>query len=165
MQVIIINGSGGKGKDEFVKMCRKYCSVYNFSSVDKVKKAARILGWEEKKEEIDRKFLSDLKFLSSKYNNSPLTYMKNMYQECLKNPRDLLFFHIREPKEIEEAKQVFNAKTLLIKNSNVKDIKTNEADANVENYEYDYVIDNSGDLNRLDQQAGIYTYGFIKGDD
>lgn len=46
-QVFIINGSGGVGKDTFVKMVSEATdnSVLNFSSVDKVKDIARIIGW------------------------------------------------------------------------------------------------------------------------
>lgn len=153
MQVIIVNGSGGKGKDTFVELCSEYSITYNYSSVDKIKEVAMMLGWNGAKEEKDRKFLSDLKFLSSNYNNHPLEYMKQIYNSCKAFSLDLLFFHIREPKEIEEAKKIFNAKTLLIKNSNIQDIKTNEADANVENYDYDYIIDNDEDLASLEIKA------------
>ena len=64
-QVFIINGSGGVGKDTFVELVSKVfnLSVMNFSSVDKVKEIARIIGWTGGKTEKDRKFLSDLKLL------------------------------------------------------------------------------------------------------
>jgi hypothetical protein len=39
--------------------------------------------------------------------------------------------------------------TLFIKNENVDLPNTNHADAEVENYQYDYVLDNSGSLGDL----------------
>lgn len=65
-----------QAKDTFVKMVSRqmdktsnYMAVMNISSVDKVKEAAKIIGWNGGKEEKDRKFLSDLKELSSGYND------------------------------------------------------------------------------------------------
>ena len=66
---IIINGCGGVGKDTFVDYCRIFANITNISSVDKIKEAAKILGWNGGKAEEDRKFLSDLKLLSTGYNN------------------------------------------------------------------------------------------------
>ena len=45
-EIVIINGSGGVGKDAFVEFCNEFTCVKNISSVDKVKEAAKILvGW------------------------------------------------------------------------------------------------------------------------
>ena len=60
-QIIVINGTGGCGKTTFVELTQKYGKVINFSSVDKVKEVAKLIGWDGKKTEKDRKFLSDLK--------------------------------------------------------------------------------------------------------
>ena len=59
--IIVINGTGGSGKDTFVEYVSKYAKVYNFSSVDKVKEIAKLIGWTGTKTDKDRKFLSDLK--------------------------------------------------------------------------------------------------------
>ena len=76
-QVIIINGTGGSGKDTFVQYCSKYAKVINISSVDKVKEAATILvGWKGEKDEKSRKLLVDLKKLSIDYNDAPLKYIE-----------------------------------------------------------------------------------------
>lgn len=61
----------------------------------------------------------------------------------------VLFLHIREPQEIERAVGAFNAKTILVKNDNVEQIKSNDSDANVFDYDYDIVIDNSGSKSEL----------------
>lgn len=64
-----------------------------------------------------------------------------------------MFIHIREIAEIEKIKQIINAKTLLVKNPKVKLILSNESDANVNNYEYDYVLLNNGTLVDLQKKA------------
>jgi hypothetical protein len=50
-QVFIINGSGGCGKDTFISFVSDIACVTNFSSVDKVKEIARIIGWDGEKTE------------------------------------------------------------------------------------------------------------------
>lgn len=93
-KVIIINGSGGVGKDAFakrvieetVKMAKRiapvknenYCidpKVYyrrnNISTIDCVKYIARMFDWNGEKSEKDRKMLSDLKDLMTVYNDYP----------------------------------------------------------------------------------------------
>jgi tRNA U38,U39,U40 pseudouridine synthase TruA len=67
----------------------------------------------------------------------------------LKGSNEILFIHIREPEFIDRIKKVFNAKTLLVKNKNVPKIQSNDADANVDKYSYDYVINNDGTLDEL----------------
>ncbi len=150
----IINGSGGSGKDSFVTFCSHFLSVYNVSSVDKVKEAAKILGWDGQKDELSRWFLSILKYLSSKYNDHPYKYIEDKINHFQGNNKyDIMFVHIREPEEIERAKNNFGCKTILVKNNNVAIITTNDADGGVENYEYDIIVDNSGTLDDLKKKA------------
>ena len=59
-KIIIINGTGGSGKDTFVEFCSKYANVFNFSSIDKVKEIAKIIGWTGSKSEKDRNAREDL---------------------------------------------------------------------------------------------------------
>lgn len=153
-QIFIINGSGGSGKDTFVALVSKFIPTMNFSSVDKVKEVARMIGWTGEKTERDRKFLSDLKLLCTDYNEMPMNSMAEKVEKFLKSDYyEFLFLHIREPKEIDKAKEAFNAKTILVKRDSVLHITSNMADANVYNYDYDIVIDNSGSLDELDSKA------------
>lgn len=48
-EVVIINGTGGCGKDTFVNLTTKYGKIYNFSSVDKVKEISKMVGWTRRK--------------------------------------------------------------------------------------------------------------------
>ena len=154
-RIIIINGSGGVGKDTFVEYCSEFANVKNISSVDIVKEAAKILvGWNGEKDEKSRKLLSDLKLMSIDYNNYPITYIKQQSEE-FKNSKEqqIMFVHIREISEIQKVKELLNAKTLLITSNKVKKIVTNTSDANVENYNYDYHIENNGSLDELKEKA------------
>ena len=151
---IIINGCGGVGKDTFVDYCRIFANVTNVSSVDKIKEAAKLLGWSDGKTEDDRKFLSDMKVLSTGYNNFPYEYLKQNIAKFMEDKSsNVLFMHIREPEEIDKIKKEFGCITVLVQNINKRRIDSNMADANVCNYEYDYIINNDYDLNRLKEKA------------
>ena len=153
-QIVIINGSGGVGKDTFVEFCSQYTKVMNISSVDKVKEAANILtGWSGEKDEKSRKLLSDLKQLGIEYNDAPFRYLSSKVQEFKNSDAKIMFIHIREHTEIEKCKQAFDAKTLLITNKNVAAILTNYSDSDINNYQYDYTIHNDGTLEELEQKA------------
>lgn len=98
-KIIIINGSGGVGKDAFAKRVieetlklakrivpvenEDYCvnpEVFyridniitnNISTIDCVKNIAKMFNWNGEKSEKDRKMLSDLKNLMTVYNDYP----------------------------------------------------------------------------------------------
>lgn len=170
-QIFVINGSGGVGKDTFVEMVttemndtmKKFHTVINFSSVDKVKEIAKEIGWNGKKSEKDRKFLSDLKILTSEYCDMPFKSMKDKVSEFLKNEEAiLLFLHIREPIEISRAVNEFGAKTILVTRNSVKHITSNMADENVFDYNYDFVIDNSGTKEELNNKAKDFILEVMK---
>ena len=161
-QIFIINGSGGVGKDTFVDLVsvelndklKHFHTVINYSSVDKVKEIARKIGWDGKKSEKDRKFLSDLKILTSSYCDMPFESMKNKMIEFLGDEESkLLFLHIREPEEIERAVKAFKAKTILIVRDSVRHITSNMGDKNVFKYKYDFVIENNGTIEDLREKA------------
>lgn len=168
-QVFIINGSGGVGKDKFVTLVTNYFNsryrykTINFSSVDKVKKVAKLIGWDGcSKTEKDRKFLSDLKLLCTEYNDMPFNSMCEIVDEFNKSKyQQMLFLHIREPNEIERAKKEFNAKVILIKRDSIEHITSNMADENVYNYAYDIVIDNNSTIEDLELKAVEFVEDFI----
>jgi len=146
--IFITNGTGGCGKDTFASMVSEMVSTKKISSIDRVKMIAEYCGWYGGKTEKDRKFLSDLKLLTAEYSDMPF----NSIRQMVNNFRDhdtlynVLIIDIREPEEIERAKKEFGARTILITNNRVKPILSNMADANVNNYTYDIVIENNGTL-------------------
>ena len=156
-KIFIINGIATSGKDTFVELVSEFAPTKNISSVDKIKEIARLIGWDgESKTEKDRKFLSDLKLLTSKYCDMPFQYMKEQV-ENFNNSKDLcLFLHIREPEEIERAVKEFNAKTILVTRYSVDPITSNTSDANVNNYKYDYEIANNGTLEDFKRMAEYF---------
>jgi len=154
-KIILINGSGGVGKDTFIDLCGHYTLTKNISTVDKIKKAAMILGWDGTKSEINRLFLSNLKLLSVKYLNHSYNYVKEQIElfENEFSPYNVLFIHVREPDELHRFSHEFNAHTLLIRNKNIPIITTNMADKNVDNYLYDFIIDNDEGLHEFKVKA------------
>jgi hypothetical protein len=137
-QVVIINGSGEWGKDTFCNLCANHLKVLNISSVDKVKEAYRVLGWDGDKSEIHRKALSDIKAISINTLNHPYNYVKHNIENFYKcDAYELMFIHVRESIEIERLCNDFGCISLLIRNPNINIITSNESDANVENYNYD----------------------------
>ena len=65
-----------------------------------------------------------------------------------------MFFHVREPREIERCVKEFNAKTLLIRRpSDNNDKYGNHADDDVEKFDYDYIIENDAGLEELSVMA------------
>ncbi len=153
-KIIIINGTGGSGKDTFVSFCKEFVNILNVSAVDKVKEAAKILvGWNGEKDEKSRKLLADLKQLSIKYNDAPTKYIKSMADEFQNSDKDVMFIHIREAEEIEKSKALLNAKTLLLTNPRVELISSNDSDSKVNEYNYDYYIINDGSLDDLKAKA------------
>ena len=161
--VIIVNGKPRAGKDTFAQLLNRYENVYKISSIDKIKQIAIDCGWTGKKTEKDRKFLSDLKMLVSDYSDvifdGMLEKVMDFYSDEIHER--IMVIDIREPEEIERAKTIFDAITLFIKNDNVEDITSNEADANVENYEYDYYITNNGIIEEFDQNIMNFYYSVL----
>ena len=75
-----------------------------------------MVGWNGAKEDKDRKFLSDLKILTTNYCGFSENYLVKKAKEFLESDNDLMFVHIREPFYIQEFLNKFTAaKTLLIK--------------------------------------------------
>lgn len=171
-KIFVINGSGGVGKDAFVHLVslevndrlRRFRTVWNYSSVDKVKQIAKQIGWNGSKTEKDRKFLSELKMLTTKYYDMAFNDMKLKVEEFQHDEGSVfLFLHIREPQEIERAVKEFGAKTILIVRDNVDPITSNEADKNVFSYKYDMMIVNNGSLDDLDEYAKCFVKKEMEG--
>ena len=151
--IVVINGKGGVGKDTCVDAVAKKYVVLNCSSITPIKQAADILGWNHcDKSDKARKFLSDLKMLSSEFNDYPLIHLLKMHLQFMDSDKaEVMFVHIREPEEIAKFKErVPGCKTLLIKSNRVDRSFGNVADDNVDGYEYDYVYHNDKPLAEVD---------------
>lgn len=154
--VIIINGSGGVGKDTMCEFAADEYSTRVISAITPVKKIARLCGWDGKKDEKSRRFLSDLKALLVAFNDLPNRYLVRKTKKFLANEKhELLFVHIREISEIEKYKaslygcrksnDEFHIVTLLVVRNGVGRWN-NESDDNVANYDYDFIYRNDMQL-------------------
>ena len=152
-RIFITNGMAGCGKDTFAQIMDEYIPTMKYSSIDLVKSIALMCGWNGSKTERDRKFLSDLKVLTTEYSDLAFNDIKIKVNEFLNDEfYNILLIDIREPKEIARAKKEFGASTILIVNDRITKITSNMADANVFNYKYDYVIHNDRTLEDFRQE-------------
>lgn len=165
-KIYILNGVGTSGKGEFATRLNKYVSTHQHSIVDLVKTAAHVLGWNGGKTEKDRKFLSDIVDLSSEYNDSPFRDVLMVVSDFENNliEDEVLVIDMRDPKDIARAVECFDAKTILIRNPNVGKIESNHADRDVENYQYDYIIENDGSLEQLDKVVKMFAFDVVRGE-
>ena len=147
--VIVINGSGGVGKDTLCQMAEKQFKVRNVSSITPIKEIAKQCGWNGEKSDRARKFLSDLKRLTTEFNDFPTDWIYKEYLSFLNSDEEIMFVHIREGEEIKKfvEKTGGEAITLLIRGGKRFEITRcgaygNESDDLVENYSYDYYFVN-----------------------
>lgn len=163
IKYIIINGYPCSGKSTFADMMVEYFDKHGyyatqFSTVDTVKHLALQMGWDGKKNDVGRKFLSDLKQLMV---NSPTGNMvkKNVIRTAetfdmfnnTKSPA-YVFLMCREPKEIQEYVETLGASAIFVRRDVPKDF-SNDSDRNVENFSYHYYVDNNGTLEDLEKEV------------
>ena len=162
-KIFVLNGVGTSGKGCFAEFIGKYISTHKYSIVDLPKEAAKVLGWNGGKTERDRKFLSDVMDLSSDYNDAPFKDVTSIVADFKNNKieADVLIIDMRDPIDIARAVETFGAETILIRNPRVGEIITNHADANVEDYMYNYIINNDGTLEQLETVAKIFVRDVI----
>lgn len=163
MKVIIVNGAAMNGKSNFSRFFKKnyeYKCV-NWSTIDKVKKISkRNFGWDGKKTNEARKFLSEIKRIWVEYNNGPFKDMVKQisthYSKLSKKDKKnfIYFIDCREPYEIQKFVDKYkkNCITLLLKRED-REVPDNDADKNVANFNYDYIIENNGNKKDLEQEA------------
>lgn len=156
--IFIVNGKPRAGKDTFAQILNEYMDVYKYSSVTKVKEIAKQCGWTGAKEERDRKFLHELKMLTSAYSDMSYSDVIEEIDKFKKGELDADIFvvDVREPEDIDRLVKATNAFTIFIENNRVPSITSNAADANVENYRYDFVIQNNGTLEDFEANIKLF---------
>jgi len=160
MKVIIINGSARSGKDKFVNFFKKNYEhkCVNWSTIDEVKQISiEKFGWNGKKSDKARLFLSEMKRIWTEFNNGPFLNMVNDISEHLgyQADKDVIYFiHCREPQEIQKFVNQYgdDCITILLERHDRR-IPDNNSDKNVKNYKYDYVINNNGVKKDLEKEA------------
>lgn len=167
MEIVVINGTGGSGKDSFVKevtnlLGEKRC--YNYSTIDFVKYVAVVGGWKGDKTPKDRKFLSDLKRAFVEWNDTPyqvtereIEMAANIFHENGHYSDSVMFIHCREPEEIDRLVNNFMAHTLLVKRAAADKVhQINDSDNGVYDYNYECIVENDGTLEDLNDAARTY---------
>ena len=150
---IVINGVGGAGKDTLISLLEGKFKIKNVSSITPIKELAKQMGWQGEKTDKARKFLSDLKAIATEYNDYPTRYLLEKQQDFILSNDQIMFVHIREPKEIEKFVKLSKTitKTLLIRPRSELMQKQfgNASDDEVENYSYDYIFNNDKSLEEI----------------
>lgn len=156
--VFVVNGKPRAGKDTFAMILNRYMDVYKYSAVTKVKEIATLCGWDGQKEERDRKFLHELKMLTSEYSDMSHQDVVNEINKYRNGEieADVFVVDVREPEDIKRLVEEVGAITVFIKNDNVPAITSNAADANVENFEYDFVIPNNGTMKEFEDEIKLF---------
>jgi hypothetical protein len=174
MKIIIVNGAAKNGKDKFVNFCIKnHTNSVNWSTIDTVKKISkRNFGWDGKKTDEARKFLSDIKRIWSEYNNGPFSSMIDKIAKHYKKltPIDKLdaiyFIHCREPHEIKKFVDYYKDDCItVLLNRDDREVPNNDSDMNVANYDYDYYIENDGNVKDLEEKAIEFLNKILKNEE
>lgn len=164
-KIIAINGPPRSGKNTFVDFCEDVdlgLYVSQISSVDHVKHLATTWGWDGSKTPRNRQHLSNLKDMLEEWGDIPNKKIEEYISRLsFFNTPQILFVHVREPHNIQQLKTKYNAITILVVNSRVEQETSNHADEDVYCFEYDYVIDNNGDLDRLKESAETFMKLFV----
>lgn len=157
-QVLIINGYPKSGKTEFENIIAKNINSIIYSSITPVKEyAMKYFGWdgdERNKTEEWRRFFCELKQMIVEEFDCIYIKIAEKVRELYFNPYcEILMIDSREVEEIERFKNCFQAITVFVNSDKCEKITSNDSDANVENYVYDYYIDNNGTLEELEEKA------------
>ena len=164
--VIVINGSGGVGKDTLCDMAANRYKVKNVSSITPIKELAKQCGWDGEKTDKARKFLSNLKALTTEYNDFPTKWIYGQYLDFLKTDEQVMFVHIREGSEIKKFVDITEgvALTLLIRGGKRFENRQeygNASDDLVEEYTYNYYFVNDNPIEQTEELFCDFLDGII----
>lgn len=148
-KIFVINGKPRSGKDTVVKMVGDLVKAVNYDSVGKIKKLALEAGWDGIKDEPARKMLSELKRILKEYNDLPYQWMSTAIANFKQSDNQVMFLHVREPEEIKRLVDDFNVETIFVSRKCIPEINSNESDAQVSKFSYDWLISNEGSLDEL----------------
>lgn len=160
--VIIINGKGSSGKDTICNTVKEAYKASSISEITPIKEIAKLGGWNGEKDKKARRMLAELKRVFVEYNDLPYRYAMNKINEFKQNEDTFLFIHIREPLEIDKIVRnadlpVFTLLVVRTDDENVKQEYGNDADDNVNNYEYSFCyIGNNKNVEELKESFMRY---------
>ena len=155
MRVLILNGAPRSGKDTFIKYATAVYPgrVISCSAIERIKKIARTgFQWGGVKNPEGRRLLSDLEAAATRYNDLPFKLITGRAVV-----HGLYIIVARRPVLIGRLQTYYNERdvwcrtVLMSRESAEKAAETlsNPADLGYAAYDYDYTINNNGDLNAL----------------
>lgn len=173
MEVFIINGPAGAGKDTFIEQVASLCKldeVVSYSYADEAKRLATFAGWEGTKTEADRRFLAELCDSLQSWADIPFRACIRKYEEEVERGKcKLLFFHVRKPGDIHRMTCFFREKfgvevQTIYFYRDVKEVHSNIADSAVYSpFNYDIAVNNQYGLYELLIQARNFVNKYIGG--
>lgn len=153
-KVWIVNGSPRSGKDTFCDYVARALpddvKAKTFSTIDALRNIACLcMGYNESdKSPEGRRFLSELKRITTEYNNLSFNETKRIVENCT----GVLFIHCREPKEIDKIKALDSSiQTVFVERGSR--VWGNASDDDVDKYIYDIYVSNTGTLDDLRDKA------------
>ena len=167
MKIVILNSQGGAGKDTFYEYCKEWVSyVYHTSMVEGVKEIAeKNFGWRGGKEQKDRTLLMQIKDIWEEYNDGPfidtcnrIRLIENELERYgLSSDAAVVFVDSRTPTDIQRFVDKYGATTVLLRRTEQEDKFTDRVDGDeVFDFKYDFIIDNNGSLEDLEQAAHTF---------
>lgn len=170
IKVFIVNGKPNCGKTTFEQIVKDKLNAisYNceyFSIIQPVCNILKAYGFDtNSKDEKMRKLKAKMKDALDEYNNYSYNIcvetLQDYYKQYGDNKDMVVFWDMRSDYDIEKAKNDFNALSVYI-NKDVPVVKTNHADAEVDNIIYDIVVDNNGSLEDLSISVDTFINNFI----
>lgn len=148
-KIFVLNGKPQSGKDTFAAFLNEFIPTDHYSAVTKVKAVAEMCGWNGKKDLKSRKFISDLKFLTSEFNDMSFQDIRKKVNEFMEDDDtyEVLLIDCREAMDIERCHDEFGAESIYIFRPDVFEQEvSNDADEYCENYAHTYFLTNDGSL-------------------
>lgn len=186
--ICIINGAGGNGKDTFIEAAGSAVSVASLTSINEIRGVAASLIEsmrsaseffpltvdieKEQAEKSDkyREFLHELKTAWVNFYDGPNVVLLGRMCELISKQYvggedyDIIFLQIREPSEIEKMSTFIRETlgliciTVLITGRVNASEYQNNADSSVEDYDYDFTIENVSTEATLKIRAQLFGY-------
>ena len=160
MLIIMIAGKAGSGKDEVANIiCKHSNKAKRFAFADNLKSMARSLGWDGNKDERGRLFLQQLGKVGRNYN--PDVWAKfvewQIRDELLDTHNNLFVISdFRFPNEYAVLHKRWKDIITIKLTGRASDLGSNANDISehsLESFKFDYVIDNSGTLQELEDDV------------
>lgn len=168
---LIINGYPRSGKDTMIGILQHKFpyNTYSYSTIDKIKEMAKIMGWQGDKTPENRQMLSDLKKFYNDYfkgtQRDIITLVSDLYAG---NNTDFLCICSREPEEIQwiynysKSRNIDCYRILVKRLDDINYNITNYSDTNVLKATYDICIENFVDLDYLELEIKEKIISLVK---